>query len=505
MRAALVDSGHHDLSELYRRGDRLSVVVLWMIAFGSLLLATEHGTWFAWFVAGFPAAAIPTALARLAPGARITRISVGVAYMVLAGLTIHQTQGMLELHFGIFVLLAFLLVYRDWLPIVVAAGVIAVHHLVFHHLQLAGAPVYAFPPGAEMGLGIVLIHAAYVVFETLVLVYLSLTFRRDALQGAELNQIATNLRDGGTVDLQYRFPNPTGSATVGMHTSLEHIQTTLRSVSGVMTRLGELGRHVQRGSEETSESAAEQSTRTTELAAAVTEMSTSIQEVARNTADMAGATEETDQLLGDVRSTVQRANKVIAELAQRLRDSSEQIQRLEDRSQNIGVVVGVIREVTERTNLLALNAAIEAARAGEHGRGFAVVADEVRNLARQTQTSAGEIETLIRQLQEETAQSTATMLDGVRDSSRSADEMQTASGALDEAIERVSRISRTSIEIAAAAEQQSQVADEIDRRLADIDVTAASNRERAKASTRSANEIAKAVTGVTQELQRFRI
>jgi methyl-accepting chemotaxis protein len=148
-----------------------------------------------------PALAVPALLAWAQPGSKLTRCTIAAALMVFAGLQIHQAHGLIEMHFAVFVLLAFVLIYRDWLPIVVAAGVIAVHHLAFDVWQRAGGPVWVFADRG--GLGIVLIHAAYVVFETSILVALAVRLRAESVavggDPRELSRTASRLALG-------RFP-----------------------------------------------------------------------------------------------------------------------------------------------------------------------------------------------------------------------------------------------------------------------------------------------------------
>ena len=135
------------------------LLVLWALFVMSLALAGLHGTWVWALGLGLPTALLPSALIFFAPGSLATRAVVAMALMVFCALHIQQSLGMTELHFGIFVAMAFLLSYRDWRPIVIAATVIAVHHLSFHYLQTWGwGGVLCF---TDPALSIVLGHAAY--------------------------------------------------------------------------------------------------------------------------------------------------------------------------------------------------------------------------------------------------------------------------------------------------------------------------------------------------------
>lgn len=158
-----MEQSEYTLDCIRRQGDKIMVSVNWFLFAVALAFAPMHSTWGVALLIGLPAAGVPSLLYLTMPGTLGSRLANATAFMVFSGLTIHQAHGMVETHFGIFALLAFLLYYRDWMPIVIAAGVIAVHHLLFNQLQQAGYPIFVFPTAD--GLHMVLVHAAYVVFE----------------------------------------------------------------------------------------------------------------------------------------------------------------------------------------------------------------------------------------------------------------------------------------------------------------------------------------------------
>ena len=167
------------LQQLAAGADRLFVGVSLLLAVASAALAGYHGHWPPFFVITVPSVAFIACQVALFPGTRLSRVSVALVLMVLSAVMIHQSGGMVEVHFGVILLIALLLYYRDWVPIVVAAAAIAVHHVVFFYLQASGLPFPTFPPGS--GFGIVVLHAAYVVAETGLLVVMAVQMRRELL------------------------------------------------------------------------------------------------------------------------------------------------------------------------------------------------------------------------------------------------------------------------------------------------------------------------------------
>lgn len=257
--------------------------------------------------------------------------------------------------------------------------------------------------------------------------------------------------------------------------------------------------------DQTSTGAQKQMTETDQVATAMHEMAATVQEVARN-AELAaeaatradGEAREGDQVVSEVVSQIER-------LAQEATRSTEAMTLLEQESDKIGSVMDVIKAVAEQTNLLALNAAIEAARAGEAGRGFAVVADEVRTLAQRTQQSTEEIEALVAGLQNGTQRVAASLTSSHSLAVSSVALTRKAGAALGAINSGVSNIQSMNQQIAAAAEQQSAVAEEISRSVLSVrDVTEQSTtatQEIAKSST----ELARLGNQLATMVSRFRI
>jgi len=212
----------------------------------------------------------------------------------------------------------------------------------------------------------------------------------------------------------------------------------------------------------------QQDEQTQQVAAAMNQMVASIQEVTRNASEAAGAADEASQRADAGRDVVEATIAEIRHLADDVEQAANAMQGLARESENIGGILDVIRGIAEQTNLLALNAAIEAARAGEQGRGFAVVADEVRTLASRTQDSTQQIQGMIERLQQGTADAVAVMEQGRSRAQGTVGQVAEAGAALAAITQAVTRINDMNTQIASASEQQTAVAEEINRSITAI-------------------------------------
>ncbi|WP_079227212.1 methyl-accepting chemotaxis protein [Pseudomonas putida] len=215
-----------------------------------------------------------------------------------------------------------------------------------------------------------------------------------------------------------------------------------------------------------------QQSETDQAATAINEMSATVHHIAQHAGATRDLSQTADTLAGSGKEVVCRVQDSISGLSSGVQQTAEMIRQLADDSQKINSVVGVIHSIAEQTNLLALNAAIEAARAGDLGRGFAVVADEVRNLAKRVQTSTDEITRMVADLQAGTRDAVEFMQESSYKADDCVRQAQEAGAALAEITGAVAQMRESNTQIAVAAEQQSQVAEEMNRAVVSIrDVT----------------------------------
>ncbi|KJG09307.1 methyl-accepting chemotaxis protein [Photobacterium kishitanii] len=220
--------------------------------------------------------------------------------------------------------------------------------------------------------------------------------------------------------------------------------------------------------EQTKESAQEEFAEIDQLASAMAEMTSTVQTVAGHARDASNATLDTSEQAAQGQKFVSRTMVTINQLSNDITQSAAAVNQVETRVDKISSVIVTIQSISEQTNLLALNAAIEAARAGDAGRGFAVVADEVRNLAQRTQTATVEIQDMIAQLQQSAQQAVTLMERSVVEATEGVDLVTSAGDELNKIVEQIQQINDMNFQIAAAAEQQSTVADEMNMNLTNV-------------------------------------
>ncbi|MEY4738270.1 MAG: hypothetical protein RL302_2589 [Pseudomonadota bacterium] len=359
-------------------GDRVLLVAVGLSALASVALGlqfVDSGLALGMTAALLLLAGVGYALARGTGASRYVLTFVLVGFVALH---IQLARGMIEFHFGVFVVLAFLLVYLDWKVIVFGAAMFAVHHIAFDRLQASGMGFYCL---SESNFTLVLLHAAYVVVQCAVEVVLAVNMNRAAREGDELGALVASVNRADSIALNVgsvATATPGGNALKLTLGRMESAVASVRSgAHGIEVACSEIasGNH-------------DLSNRTEQTAANLQRASSSMAALTGTVRQSADSARQANQLAMTASAVAAQGGEVVAQVVQTMQGINESSRKISD-------IISVIDGIAFQTNILALNAAVEAARAGEQGRGFAVVASEVRSLAGRSAEAAKEIKALI--------------------------------------------------------------------------------------------------------------
>lgn len=291
-----------------------------------------------------------------------------------------------------------------------------------------------------------------------------------------IRQIAQRFTDLGQGDgdlsqrIEIEGTDEIAQLSQGFNGFIDKIHQSMKEVSATSRALHHAAANVSNKSQTTFDNSQHQREQTVQVVTAMNQMGSTISEIAANAATAAETANEAATSTLQGKKVITQAKDTIDRLAIDMTNTGEVVGELAKKTQDIGSILDVIREISEQTNLLALNAAIEAARAGDQGRGFAVVADEVRNLASRTASSTEEIQTMIHQLQADAKEAVQAMEMGQSISTEGVEFTQSAAQELETILLKIRDITDRNTQVATATEEQSTVVYTINSNVEEINV-----------------------------------
>ncbi|HAT1572530.1 TPA: methyl-accepting chemotaxis protein [Kluyvera cryocrescens] len=377
------DGLHRDLfslSSIRKRADRLLLVLAWVMWGISLGVGWMNEGLHIALIVATALSALGTMMTLLFAGTLATRLVYAFILMAYSALLIQLGHGETEYHFSVFVLLSALLAWRDWRPLIMGAGVIAVHHLVFNYLQEYG--LFHITVFMHTGLHMVIMHGLYVVAQTVFLVFLAVRMEQDARSASEVAKLAAVInRESGYLTLARDAKTSRSPFARTFSLTLDAMRNTLEQVSGNVSQLLEASQTLLQ--------------RNTALSERTDNQARSLAVTASAMEQLAAAASLTSEKASEARQLAVQASDVAQQGGENIRLAMASMTHIRDESLKINGILELIDGIAFQTNILSLNASVEAARAGAHGKGFAVVAAEVRTLALRCEGAARDIRQLI--------------------------------------------------------------------------------------------------------------
>ncbi|MEY4561644.1 MAG: hypothetical protein RLZZ618_921 [Pseudomonadota bacterium] len=465
---------HTDLQEIGRFGDLVMLITMFAAAAAALAIGDTYGQFGLALGASALLLAVGCAAYFVGRGRSLAWITLTVCNVAFVGLHIQLGRGTVEFHFGVFVLLGMLLVYRDWRPIALGAALFAVHHIAFDRMQALGLGVYCTPEANFLKM---MMHALYVVVQSCIELFLALRLRQSAVESSQLSAIVRSVDRGDTMSLDLSGVMVQAPTAVVMKGAIDKMAVAMADVCAAAASIQVASSQIASGNLDLSQRTETQASNLQQTAASMEELTGTV----RQSADTAM---QATRLSAEAAEAAVQGGAMVDTVVATMAGISES-------SRRIAEINAVIDGIAFQTNILALNAAVEAARAGEQGRGFAVVAAEVRSLAQRSAQAAKEIKSLIS--------------DSVAKVDLGMQQAGAAGARMANIVSGAQRVNQLIGEIASAAGQQTLGITLVGEAVTHLETVTQQNAALVEESAAAAESLRQQATGLSEVVQRFSV
>ena len=494
----------NELNELRRKGALGLLINCWLTVLAIAGGAFLAGTGMMPAVLAAAVTVVPSLLVLRGGGDLQTRLAIAFAMPIYPAILLWQWSGqhwMLDIHMTFFAAIAMLTLLADWRPVLLAAGVTAVHHLALNF----AAPSLVFPDGSDLAR--VILHAVVVIAETAVLVKISASFERLVIEQAAaqnarermeevareeraeaqvaqqtvIEEIGTGLRALAAGDLSLRIEN----SFPGSYEALRgHFNTAASDLDRIVNNVTRSASQIETGS-------CEIRSATDDLALRTEQQASTLEDIASTLRQLNVTVQDNATSANDLQGNVTKARNDALNGSQVVESAVQAMGEIERSADEIGKIITLIDGIAFQTNLLALNAGVEAARAGEAGKGFAVVATEVRALAQRSADAANDIKALI-------GTSTEQVSRGVRLVGQSGESLMTIVSGIAEINEAIARI-------ASVSRDQAGEIGRINERVTRLDSATQQNAAMVEEGTAAARTLSSEAESMARLVAHFRL